>query len=76
MVDWRSAHVCNIRLGVSQSIEGYTETLKVEVHQQHPDRTWLELQEQKSGWHEPERIPTTREYAPLVADGHKPGTGS
>ena len=61
MVDWRSAHVGNTRLGVSRSIEGYTETLKGEVHQQHPARTWVERQEQKSGGHEPERIPTTRE---------------
>ena len=63
MVDWRSAHVGNTRLGVSRSIEGYTETLKGEVHQQHPARTWVERQEQKSGGHEPERIPTTRECA-------------
>ena len=61
MVDWRSAHVGNTRLGVSRSIEGYTETLKGEVHQQHPARTWVERQEQKTGGHEPERIPTTRE---------------
>ncbi len=46
---------------MSLSIEGYTETLKGEVHQQHPARTWVDRQEQKSGGHEPERIPTTRE---------------
>jgi hypothetical protein len=75
MVDWRSAHVGNTRLGVSRSIEGYTETLKGEVHQQHPARTWVERQEQKSGGM------SLNEYqppgsAPPVADGHKPGTGS
>jgi hypothetical protein len=61
MVDWRSAHVGNTRLGVSRSIEGYTKTLEGEVHRQHPARTWVERQEQKSRRHEPEQIPTTSE---------------
>ena len=75
MVDWRSVHVGNTRLGVSRSIEGYTKTLEGEVHRQHPARTWVERQEQKSRGHEPEQIPTTSECAPPVADGHKPETG-
>ena len=64
MVDWRSAHVGNTRLGVSRSIEGYTKTLEGEVHRQHPVRTWVEWQEQKaqkSRGHEPEQMPTTSE---------------
>jgi hypothetical protein len=61
MVDWRSAHVGNTRLGVSRSIEGYTQKLEGEVHQQLPARTWVEWQEQKSRGHEPEQIPTTSE---------------
>jgi len=48
MVDWRSAHVGNTRLGVSRSIEGYTKTIEGEVHRQHPARTWVDRQEQKS----------------------------
>ena len=59
MVDWRSAHVGSTRLGVSRSIEGYTQKLEGEVNQQHPARTWVERQEQKSGGHEPEQIPTS-----------------
>jgi hypothetical protein len=61
MVDWRSAHVGSTRLGVSRSIEGYTQKLEGEVHRQHPARTWVERQEQKSRGHEPEQIPTTSE---------------
>jgi len=61
MVDWRSAHVGNTRLGVSRSIEGYTQKLEGEVNRQHPARTWVERQEQKSVVHEPEQIPTTSE---------------
>ena len=61
MVDWRSAHVGNTRLGVSRSIEGYTKKLEGEVHRQHPARIWVEWQEQKSRGHEPEQIPTTSE---------------
>jgi len=61
MVDWRSAHVGNTRLGVSRSVEGYTKTLEGEVHRQHPARTWVERQEQKSRGHETEQVPTTSE---------------
>jgi hypothetical protein len=61
MVDWRSAHVGSVRLGVSRSIEGYTQKLEGEVHRQHPIRTWVEWQEQKSKGHEPEKMPTTSE---------------
>jgi hypothetical protein len=58
MVDWRSAHVGIARLGISQSIEGYTQNLEVKVDWQHPARTWVEWQEQKSVVHEFEQIPT------------------
>jgi hypothetical protein len=61
MVDWTSAHVGSTRLGVSRSIEGYTQKLEGEVHRQHPARTWVEGQEQKSRGHEPERTPITSE---------------
>ena len=61
MVDWRSAHVGSTRLGVSRSIEGYTQKLEGEVNRQHPARTWVERQEQKSVVHEPERLQTTSE---------------
>jgi hypothetical protein len=47
MVDWRSAHVCSARLGISRSIEGYTRKLEGEVSRQHPARPWVEQQEQK-----------------------------
>jgi len=61
MVDWRSAHVGSARLGVSQSIEDYTQKLEGEVDRQHPARTWVERQEQKSVVHELEQIPTPNE---------------
>jgi hypothetical protein len=61
MVDWRSAHVGSARLGVSRSIEGYTQKLEGEVDRQHPARTWVERQEQKSVVHELEQIPTPSE---------------
>ena len=35
MVDWRSANVSRARLGVSRSIEGYTQKLEGEVDRQH-----------------------------------------
>jgi hypothetical protein len=61
MVDWRSAHVGSARLGASRSIEGYAQKLEGEVSQQHPARTWVERQEEKSGGHELEQLPTTSE---------------
>jgi hypothetical protein len=70
MVDWRSAHVSNTRLGVSQSIEGYTKTLEGEVHLQHPARTWVDRQEQKSRGHESEQIQTTSECEHHLLQDH------
>jgi hypothetical protein len=61
MVDWRSAHVGSDRLGVSRSIEGYSQKLEGEVDRQHPARTWVERQEPKSVVHELEQIPTPSE---------------
>ena len=60
---------------VSRSIEGYTQKLEGEVNRQHPARTWVERQEQKSGGHEPEQIPTTSECEHHVADSRKTETG-
>ena len=57
MVDWRSAHVGNARLGVSRSITGYAQQLGGEVSQQHPGRTWVERQE-RSAEH-PLKLPPT-----------------
>jgi hypothetical protein len=58
MVDWRSAHVSSVRLGINWSIEGYTQKLEGEVDRQHPARIWVERQEQKSVVHELEQIQT------------------
>ena len=61
MVDWRSAHVGNARLGVSRRIEGYAQQLEGEVSLQHPGRTWVERQEGKSEGHPLKQPPTTSE---------------
>ena len=61
LVDWRSAHVGNARLGVSRSIAGYAQQLEGEVSQQHPGRTWVERQEGKSEGHPLKQPPTTSE---------------
>ena len=61
MVDWRAAHVGSAKLGIRRSVEGYMHKLEDEVNLQHPARTCVERQEEKSAVHEPEQIPTTSE---------------
>ena len=78
MVDWRSAHVGSVRLGVSRSIEGYARKLEGEVNVQHPARIWVERQENKSVVDEPGRLPTASECGHQllkVVTGWKQGIG-
>ena len=59
MVDWRAAHVGSAKQGIRRSVEGYMHKLEGEVNRQHPARTWVERQEEKSAVQEPEQIPST-----------------
>ena len=61
MVDWRAAHVGSAKQGIRRSVEGHMHKLEGEVNRQHPARTLVEWQEEKSAVQEPEQIPSTSE---------------
>jgi hypothetical protein len=61
MVDWRAEHVGSAKQGIRRRVESYMHKLEGEVNRQHPARTWVERQKEKSAVQEPEQIPSTSE---------------